>query len=437
MKRIGLIWIAALLTGCAQIATVKQTTPRFVTTGAQESQLALAERQLVAARELESRDPQQALGNYLAAAQAAAEQLDRRSSDQQARDLYDFAVGRSIQVIEDARLDPWHHPLIVPSPRGPYTLTTIQHPGPDRDPATYRIIPADSVIVGGIYFPRRSTVTGVGAPVVAVRREPLADFRRTFAASRMYAAATAVIRFHGHRAQIEFIEPFRTEEVVLDGETYPLAADYTAPLAIGLTTERPDKLGLIRLLRPEKYADTARLTRLQPYDPNRTPVIFVHGLQDTPASWAPMINSLRDDPEIRRRYQLWVYSYPSGYPYSYSAALFRKELDAIARAYPDRKEIVLVGHSMGGMVSRLMITDAGDKIWRSYFGKPPAQTNIPGKQRELFEEALVFNHRPEVKRVIFMSTPLSSASCPRYAPHSQTRMAASTGLGSGFTPSVS
>ncbi len=405
MKKTGLIWIAIFLTGCAQIATVKQTTPRFAATGAPEPQLALAQRQLVAAREAEHRDPAVALGNYLVAAQSAASQLRARPSDTKARDLYDFAVGRSIQVIEQTQPSPWHRTLTIPSPNGPYTITTIAHPGPDLDPANYEITPADSVIVGGTYFTRRITMAGVGAPLVVMRREPYKDFRKNFASRRMYAAATAVIHFHGQQAQIDFLEPFSTNKVVLDGKTYPLAADYTAPLAIGLTTERPDKLGLNRLLRPEKYADTARLTRLQPYDPNRIPVIFVHGLQDTPASWTPMINSLRADPEVRRHYQLWVYSYPSGYPYSYSAALFRNELDAIALRYPDRKKIVLIGHSMGGMVSRLMITDAGDKIWLSYFGKPPAQTSIPGRERELFEESLIFNHRPEVERVIFMSTP--------------------------------
>jgi pimeloyl-ACP methyl ester carboxylesterase len=159
------------------------------------------------------------------------------------------------------------------------------------------------------------------------------------------------------------------------------------------------------MLNPGKYADTARLTRLQAYDPKRIPVIFVHGLQDTPASWTPMINALRDDPDIRRRYQFWVYSYPSGYPYPYSAVLFRQELDAVARAFPDRKGIVLVGHSMGGMISRLMITDVGDKMWLDFFGRPPAQTNLPPESKKLLEQALTFNHRPEVRRVIFMSTP--------------------------------
>jgi triacylglycerol esterase/lipase EstA (alpha/beta hydrolase family) len=172
-----------------------------------------------------------------------------------------------------------------------------------------------------------------------------------------------------------------------------------------LSRERPDKLGFIRLLRPEKYADTARLVRLQPFDPRRTPVIFVHGLQDTPVSFVPMVNAFRKDPEIQRRYQFWVFSYPSGYPYPYSAALLRRELDGIARAFPNRKPIVLVGHSMGGMICRLMITDAGDKIWRDLFGKSPSETPLAGQTRELVRSSIVFNHRPEVKRVIFISTP--------------------------------
>ena len=118
-----------------------------------------------------------------------------------------------------------------------------------------------------------------------------------------------------------------------------------------------------------------------------------------------MIDSLRDDPWIRVHYQFWFFSYPSGYPYPYSAALFRRELDGIKRAFPGHKQVILIGHSMGGMISRLMVTDSGDKIWRAFFGKNPAQTPLPGDVRRRLEEAFVFNHRPEVKRVIFISTP--------------------------------
>jgi hypothetical protein len=92
---------------------------------------------------------------------------------------------------------------------------------------------------------------------------------------------------------------------------------------------------LTRLLRPEKYAETARIARLQPYDPNKTVVLVVHGLMDSPATWAPMINHLRSDEQIRRSYQFWFYSYPSGYPYRHSAAITRRNRKALPPAQED------------------------------------------------------------------------------------------------------
>ena len=172
------------------------------------------------------------------------------------------------------------------------------------------------------------------------------------------------------------------------------------PSHSGLLRERPEKLGLIRMLQPEKYADTARLSRLQLYDPNRIPVVFVHGLQDTPASWSPMINNLLGDPEIRAHYQFWVFSYPSGYPYHVFGGSLSRRTSTKSTAFSQitNGSCSLVS-SMGGIISRLMITDVGDKIWLNYFGKPPAETHLPGPTRKLLEESLIFNHRPEVSRV--------------------------------------
>jgi pimeloyl-ACP methyl ester carboxylesterase len=405
MKQLPFLLSLLVLTGCTQIATVKPTTPRFATTGNQEPGLATAENRLRDAANLKGSNPLQALGNYLVSAHTASNRLRQNPDDTQARDLYNFAVARSIGVIQEAHLNPWDQALSVPTPEGVYSLTSVRHPKTDRDPAEYEIIPSDSLVIGGTYLERRVRIEGIGAPVVAIGREENKDFRKTFGARRLYGNATAIIRFADHHAELDFALPFLTERVSLGGHNQKLAADFTAPVAVALTRERPEKLGFARMVRPEKYADTARLTRLQVYDPNKIPVIFVHGLQDTPASWTPMINALYEDPEIRRRYQFWVYSYPSGYAYPYSAALFRKELDGVNKAFPGHKPIVLIGHSMGGIISRLMITDAGDKLWLSYFGKVPAETNISGEARQLLEESLIFNHRPEVSRVIFICAP--------------------------------
>ena len=391
------------LAGCAQIATIRHHDAVYVASG--RSELSAAEGQLASARKANPSEPLTALGGYLTAADEAADMLKRDPHDLAAMHTYNYAVGRSLELISEQRLDPWHHPLTVSGSGKTYTVTGILRPGPDRDPSNYQVIPTDTLTEGGTYFQEKIIRDGLGMPVVAIGRAESKDYRKNFATKRLYGTATGLIRFNGQRATIDFGLPLSQDTVEFNGHRYPLAADFTAPIALGLTRERPQRLGLIRMLRPEKYADTAQLARLQLYDPNRIPVIFVHGLQDTPASWAPMINSLRGDPEIRKNYQFWVYSYPSGYPYPYSAALFRKEIDGIDKVFPDHKKIVLVGHSMGGMISRLMITDVGDKVWYDLFGKAPAETNIPGPSRTLLEESLIFNHRPEVSRVIFICAP--------------------------------
>ena len=205
---------------------------------------------------------------------------------------------------------------------------------------------------------------------------------------------------------LSFEDPLAEETIQVDGHTFPLAADFTVPLAVMLARTNPKKLELARLLNPEKYAQTARIARLQPYDPNKTVVLVIHGLMDSPATWTPMINSLRGDEDIRRNYQFWFYSYPSGYPYPYSAAILRRELDAVEKRFPLRKPMVVIGHSMGGCISRLLITDTGDKLWMELFKKPPEQVPLSPEARKIFTEALIFRHRPEIGRVIFISAPL-------------------------------
>ena len=89
------------------------------------------------------------------------------------------------------------------------------------------------------------------------------------------------------------------------GRNFALAGDFSTSVAMFLVREQPQKLGLTRLFHPNNYKDTTLLYRLQPYDSRKIPVLFVHGLQDTSATWMPMLNALLDDPQIRNTYQFW------------------------------------------------------------------------------------------------------------------------------------
>jgi pimeloyl-ACP methyl ester carboxylesterase len=398
------LWILALsgltLCGCAHLATVKTTrAPLPAATGSDQAR---AREFLVAA---ERGQPLAALGNDLAAAKLSLNILKQRPGDSSAQSIYNFSVARAVENTQRANLRPWQQTSDIRSNEGSVLLSSPKPVDPEHDPGRYDLFPSDSLKMSGRFFQTRSSSNGIGAPLVAVGRAENPKFRQQYKLRRVYAPVTAVIRFSGQQAQLQFMDPFKADRIQVGERDFPLAIDLRTPMAMLIARERPERLGLSRVMDPQKYAETARLCQLQQYDPARTPVIFVHGLQETGASWTPMIDTLRNDPWIRKRYQFWFFSYPSGYPYPYSAALFRRDLDGVKRTFPNHKRVVLVGHSMGGMICRLMITDAGDKIWRYYFATPPAKTPLAPDTRKLLEEVFVFNHRPDVERVIFMSTP--------------------------------
>jgi pimeloyl-ACP methyl ester carboxylesterase len=398
-----------LLSGCTPYADVRERRPEFSASATFTGPLAALRDRIRGAQSRERAKPLLALGEYLAVAEAASAKLAANPRDKAALEAYNFAVARALGVIKEGQLDPWTKPMPVPGGRDGYMLTHRPDPRPGWNPALYDFVPADQFDVRGKYVTKQAVKEGVGAPIVAMGREQNRDFEKNFGLPRTYYGVTALIRFKGGVAEIAFEDPLATEKVKVAGRTMPLAANFTVPLAVMLEQAEPQKLELTRLIWPEKYARTARISRLQPYDPEKTVVLVIHGLMDTPATWAPLINELRSDETLRRNYQFWFYSYPSGYPYAYSAAILRSQLDAAEKRFPLRKPMILMGHSMGGCISRLLVTDAGDRLWREIFGRAPADTPMSESSRRLFSDALVFKNRPEVGRVIFISAPLRGA----------------------------
>lgn len=367
--------------------------------------LAAAEQALTKALHEEHAKPLVALADCLTALQVSSRELERDPTNSTAVRDYNFGIARIFQIVHEAKLDPWSAPLTIPSPAGDFTLTHKPDPRPEWNPALYEFTPADEFDVGGKYVTERTTRLGIGAPIVAVEREPK-NRRADFAPSRIFYSLTVLAHFDGRRCVLSFEDPLARETAAFNRRTLPLAADFTVPLAVMLQQSDPRKYEFSRLLNPEKYARTAAIERLQPYDPGKTVVLVIHGLKDSQATWTPMINRLRGDPVIRKHYQFWFYSYPTGYPFPYSAAILRAELDAVEKRFPKMKPMVVIGHSMGGCISRLLVTDSGDKLWMNIFGRPPDKVPLSPQVREYFQEELFFRHRPEIGRVIFIASPL-------------------------------
>lgn len=390
------------LSACAPLVAVRTSPPRLNAPYGTSAEHAIA-----VAQKLERHDPSEAIGYYLSGVKESSASLRTNPKNNVALHDYNFALSRVFSVIRTAELDPWRHPLHVPAPDGgEYVLNKRPTGDPLWRPEDYDLIPADELEVHGKFVVRRVRREGAGAALVAVRAAHAPEIARPFLPPRIYTAVTAVAHFSGRKCEIEFSNPLANETVKLSGRTLSSEADFTAPLALGLARERPEKLGVPALLDPERFANKGGLIQIEPYDPNKAPVILVHGLQDTPAVWTPMVNSFWADSIIRRNYQVWVFAYPTGYPIPYSALLLRHQLDVLDKTYPKQRRIVLVGHSMGGILSRLMISDTkGDKVWRYFFGKSPAETNVSPAAKVLLKEALIFKPRRDVARVIFISTP--------------------------------
>jgi hypothetical protein len=394
--------ILFLLVGCSHYAKVSKRPIRAITESPEQKNLYRSTR-------LFSKQPLMRLGNYLDSADSARLKLAEDPGDSVAQSDYDFAVARIVEIIENEKLKPWDTSLSCPSKDNiNWSLTlTPPDPRPEYHPSNFRMLPSDRYRFKGTRIGERVQSEGMGAPVIVIGKD--LDFTKIDQFSQgkhVYYGLTSMIRFDGRNCAIEFVDPLEKETLSLDGYDYPLASDFQAPLALSMADSHPKKTERGMMFNPQKYEMSSRLSRLQPYDPSKTPIIFIHGLGDSEATWMPLINHLRNDVEVRNRYQFWIFSYSTGLPYPIPAAQLRLQMDQMNVKYPNHKDFVIVGHSLGGNIARLLISDSDMKIWDTYYDKPPAEIPFHEETREVMSAMLIFKARPDVSRVIFANASL-------------------------------
>ncbi|HEX3726139.1 MAG TPA: alpha/beta hydrolase, partial [Pirellulales bacterium] len=263
---------------------------------------------------------------------------------------------------------------------------------------------------------------GLGVPLIAIRKHHAnASPEEKFYPPGVSFPVTAFMRVLPHQhadkahhtVHIELHDPLNTSELPVDGRRVPLESDLTTPLAYALNTKQLRNLdsSTAGLLDPAQTQKLQGLYMLEPYQPGKIPVLMIHGIWSSPITWMEMFNDLRGAPEIRSRYQFWFYLYPSGQPFWYSAATLRKDL-AEARAIIDPQhrqsaldQMVLVGHSMGGLVAELQTLDSGNNFWKIVSDQPFQQVKAPAETREELARTFFFQPNASVRRVITIGTP--------------------------------
>ncbi|MDO5582049.1 MAG: hypothetical protein Q4G69_13045 [Planctomycetia bacterium] len=278
--------------------------------------------------------------------------------------------------------------------------------------------------------------TGLGVPLIAKRKDGVYGKKEEkYYPKDLCFPVSAFLRPNFSKdkkpgdpdAVLELYDTMVSSYTTVNGKMIPLETDLTTPLACFLTNpgfHLIAKVGMFRpdeLLKPIPKSEEAHkrsfkgLYMMQPYDPKKIPVIMVHGLGSSPMTWIEMFNSLRSIPEIREHYQFWFYFYPTGQPFWISASQMRDDLQEIRNTVdPDHQEIrlnemVLVGHSMGGLISRLQVMESDDHFWNLISDRSFAQVEMADDLKDEMRKWFFFDPNPSVRRVITIATPFEGS----------------------------
>ena len=124
-----------------------------------------------------------------------------------------------------------------------------------------------------------------------------------------------------------------------------------------------------------------------------------------------MANELLGDRVIASRYQLWFFIYNSGNPIALSAMRLRESLVAVRKDVDPEGEdpalnlIVVVGHSQGGLLTKMTVVDSGNRFWDRVTKVPFEKAELDSETRDLLARAMFVKPLPFVKRVVFIATP--------------------------------
>lgn len=334
-------------------------------------------------------------------------------------DLYNAGLGKCIAAAQRVgQLDP-RRELRLPTPDGKGFTLSVVHAGFTWRPEEFGpLLLAEDYTVDGMT--NQHHTYGLGVPLIATRAPTVLQAAdHAYYAPEVSFPATAFFRFEGSLAdlgqlrtgRLELYNPLVIQAVEVGKRPVPLETDITTPLAYFLANSKLDNAGVLGFVNGDRIQNRTGMYLLTPYQPGKIPVVLVHGLLSSPITWAPMFNDLLGDPVLRERYQLWYYFYSTGDPYLVTAANLRRDLARVRldldpeHRDPALDQMVFVGHSMGGLVSKLMTVDGGDDFWRLIASEPLASLKLPPETRAELERTFYFRRVPCVKRVVYIATP--------------------------------
>ena len=362
---------------------------------------------------LEKKNPAKAIGLYLSVAEKAfaiaSDKTAAPAAREQALAIYNAALAHSVAAMQKQAGGVLTGSTQVFSAAGKtYLVRVAPARGESRvNPGAFdRVIAASEISKKQLGCDVQRD--GMGGQLIGVLK---ADGKRANCPPAGFAEPlTAIAEFgrpdHTGKTQVtlSLYNPQNADQVTVGSSRFPLAGDFSAPLAY-YPQRNEILIGIAAMLRSDRVVARTGIYFYEPYDPNKIPVLFVHGLMSSPHVWLHFINELNKNPDFRKRYQAWVFLYPSGAPIVASAVRLRRALAELAVRYPLRNNMVMVGHSMGGILTKMQVSNSRDDLWRGIFGRNAEKVSAQFPADSPIREALFFKANPHIARVIFIATP--------------------------------
>ncbi|WP_446324424.1 lipase family alpha/beta hydrolase [Acinetobacter sp. 1207_04] len=212
---------------------------------------------------------------------------------------------------------------------------------------------------------------------------------------------------HNPNFKLKVFDPYSTEKIDVSGKSYPLAANFSAPYGLWLAENNLGAAAYLSLIDRDKRLTMPHLYMLEPYNPNKKVIVLVHGLASSPEAWIRLTNDIMGDNALREHYQVWQIFYSTNMPILESRfqinTIINQGFESIDQKSASAKDSVLIGHSMGGIIARLLVSDQNLSS--------NAQKMLKNRQFNRFKDDPVFNARlniqsvPNFNRAIFISAP--------------------------------
>ncbi|STZ14291.1 Alpha/beta hydrolase family [Moraxella caviae] len=221
-----------------------------------------------------------------------------------------------------------------------------------------------------------------------------------------------------------FFNPYKTQNISILGKDYPLMANFSATYATWLSENNLQQISLLNMLSTSDEAALPELFMLSPYNPEQQVIIMLHGLASSPTTWVNLTNNLLADPVLRNNYQVWQVAYSTNLPilenryqiWRLIDAAF-KQTDPTGKARASQQG-VLIGHSMGGVIARMLVSDDDlliklnelDAAQNSETGNTATHskftaTLLSQQYGQEFDERFTLHALPQINEAVFISAP--------------------------------